>query len=304
MSLPADGLAVLPSRAPRAADLFAPRYRTLTLGLVLTITLVAFEALATGTIMPLVAGDLGGFEYYGWTFSAFFLGNLIGIVVTGGLLDRGSIVRPFAAGLILFAIGLTLGGLAPSMPVFVAARFLQGLGAGAVNPTSYVAIGRSIPESLRPRMFAMLSTAWVVPGLMGPAIAGIVADAFHWRAVFLGLLPLLAASGALAILALRSVPGPTASEHEVTASTSRRLAEGAPHGGRGGPPRRVPHELAAAPAHRRRVAGSRDAGARVPVAHPEGDPPRRRRAAGGGVPARAPHVLVLRRGRVCAAAAA
>ena len=223
MSLPADGVAVLPSRAPRAADLFAPRYRTLTLGLVLTITLVAFEALATGTIMPLVAGDLGGFEYYGWTFSAFFLGNLIGIVVTGGLLDRGSIVRPFAAGLILFAIGLTLGGLAPSMPVFVAARFLQGLGAGAVNPTSYVAIGRSIPESLRPRMFAMLSTAWVVPGLMGPAIAGIVADAFHWRAVFLGLLPLLAASGGLAILALRSVPGPTASEHEVTASTSRRL---------------------------------------------------------------------------------
>ena len=62
MSLPADGVAVLPSRAPRAADLFAPRYRTLTLGLVLTITLVAFEALATGTIMPLVAGDLGGFE--------------------------------------------------------------------------------------------------------------------------------------------------------------------------------------------------------------------------------------------------
>ena len=109
------------------------------------------------------------------------------------------------------------------MPVFVAARFLQGLGAGAVNPTSYVAIGRSIPELLRPRMFAMLSTAWVVPGLMGPAIAGIVADAFHWRAVFLGLLPLLAASGGLAILALRSVPGPTASEHEVTASTSRRL---------------------------------------------------------------------------------
>ena len=75
VSLPADGLAVLPSRAPRAADLFAPRYRTLTLGLVLTITLVAFEALATGTIMPLVAGDLGGFEYYGWTFSAFFLGT-------------------------------------------------------------------------------------------------------------------------------------------------------------------------------------------------------------------------------------
>ena len=223
MSLSADGVAVLPSRAPRTSDLFAPRYRALTIGLVATITLVAFEALATATILPLVAGDLGGVELYGWTFSAFFLGNLIGIVITGGLLDRGSVVRPFAAGLALFAIGLALGGLAPSMPVLVAARFLQGLGGGAVSPTAYVAIGRSLPESLRPRMFAMLSTAWVVPGLIGPAIAGIVADAVHWRAVFLGLLPLLIASGGLAIVALRNVPAATPAEHDVGASATRRL---------------------------------------------------------------------------------
>ena len=99
------------------------------------------------------------------------------------------------------------------MPVFVAARFLQGLGAGAVNPTSYVAIGRSIPELLRPRMFAMLSTAWVVPGLMGPAIAGIVADAFRWRAAFLGLPPLLAARARRRPSPVADVPGPDASEH-------------------------------------------------------------------------------------------
>ena len=68
----------------------------------------------------------------------------------------------------LFAIGLLIGGLAPSMPILVGARFIQGLGAGTIPPIAYVAIGRSLPESLRPRMFATLSTAWVLPGRHRP----------------------------------------------------------------------------------------------------------------------------------------
>ena len=135
--------------------------RALTIGLILTITLVAFEALAVSTVMPIVAAELGGFELYGWVFSAFFLGSLIGIVVVGGLIDRGGLAVPFVGGLGLFAVGLLIGGLAPSMPVLVAARLIQGLGAGAIQPIAYVAIGRTLPESLRPRMFATLSTAWV-----------------------------------------------------------------------------------------------------------------------------------------------
>ena len=102
--------------------------RALTIGLILTITLVAFEALAVSTVMPIVAAELGGFELYGWVFSAFFLGSLIGIVVVGGLIDRGGLAVPFVAGLGLFAAGLLIGGLAPSMPVLVAARLIQEIG--------------------------------------------------------------------------------------------------------------------------------------------------------------------------------
>lgn len=219
MTAPGERIA----RSPRTSDLFASTRRGLTIGLVLTITLVAFEALATATILPLVKQDLGRIDLYGWTISAFFLGNLIGIVVSGGMLDRGPILRPFAAGLAIFALGLALAGLAPSMEILVAARFLQGLGGGVVGPSSYVAIGRSLPENLRSRMFALLSTAWVVPGLIGPAVAGVIGETVHWRAVFLGLLPFLAASGAVAILALRSVPGPAEEEHQAARSTARRL---------------------------------------------------------------------------------
>ena len=183
------------------------RWRGLTVGLVLNVTFVAFEALAVATIMPLVAEDLGDIALYGWVFSAFLLADLVGIVVAGELADRFGPAIPFGAGLALFAIGLLIGGLAPSMPVLVAARAVQGFGAGAIPAVAYVVIGRTYPDALRPRMFAILSTAWVVPGLAGPALAAFVADHIGWRSVFLGLLPLVIVAGALALRELRAVPG-------------------------------------------------------------------------------------------------
>ena len=191
----------------RTADLFAPGLRGLTIGLIATITLVALESLAIGTVMPIVADELGNLELYGWVYSAFFLGNLIGTVLAGTALDRQPLHRPFAVGLVLFAGGLLIGGLAPTMQVLIVARFIQGLGGGAVAPTAYVAIGRCLPEALQPRMFAMLSTAWVVPGIIGPSLAAVVGTVAGWRWVFLGLLPLLLVAGGLSLYALRHVQG-------------------------------------------------------------------------------------------------
>jgi MFS family permease len=192
---------------------------------VLTITLVAFEALAVSTVMPIVADELHGIELYGWVFTAFMLGSLIGIVLVGGLIDRRGLGAPFAVGIGLFAIGLIVGGLAPSMPVLVAARFVQGLGAGTVPPIAYVAIGRSLPEHLRPRMFATLSTAWVLPGVLGPALAGIVGETFGWRWVFLGLLPLIVFSSAIAFPAVRKIgPDPTDAANAATLRERAPLA--------------------------------------------------------------------------------
>jgi|HubBroStandDraft_2_1064218.scaffolds.fasta_scaffold19557_3 MFS family permease len=182
--------------------LWSPQRRALTLGLVLTITFVASEALAVVTIMPLVAHDLHGISLYGWVFSAFMLGSVIGIVAAGRQADRFGPARPFLAGLILFCAGLTIAGLAPTMLVLVAGRTLQGIGAGAVPAVAYVAIGRSLPERLRARMMAFMSTAWVIPGLVGPAVSAAVASLAGWRWVFLGLLPLVAVTGSLALPAL------------------------------------------------------------------------------------------------------
>jgi MFS family permease len=211
---------------PRSHDgLWAPGRRSLIVGLVLTITLVAFEALAVSTVMPIVARELNGIELYGWVFTAFMLGSLIGIVLVGGLIDRRGLGGPFAAGIALFAVGLIVGGLAPSMEVLVGARFVQGLGAGTVPPIAYVAIGRSLPEHLRPQMFATLSTAWILPGVVGPALAGIVGETLGWRWVFLGLLPLIVVSASIAFPAVRTIgPDPNDAPNAATLRDRAPLA--------------------------------------------------------------------------------
>lgn len=182
---------------------WGPTRRRLSAGLVISVTLVAFEALAVGTVMPVVVRDLSGLALYGWAFSAFFLGNLVGIVFAGLQIDRHGPARPFGIGVALFAIGLVIGGFAPAMPVLVLGRAIQGFGGAAIPTVAFVSIGRSYPESHRPQMFATMSTAWVVPGLIGPGVAGLVADHLTWRLVLLGLVPFVLAGGALVLPALR-----------------------------------------------------------------------------------------------------
>ncbi|MGH2533179.1 MAG: MFS transporter [Thermomicrobiales bacterium] len=186
---------------------WSPAYRLMTVGLLTTIVGSAFEALAVATILPATAGELGGLSLYGWVFSAYVLANMVGIVVASGEADRFGPARPFVAGVVLFVAGLLIGGLAPTMLVLILGRVVQGLGGGFISSVVYVAVGRGYPPAAKPRMLALLSSAWVVPGLMGPAVAGLIADHIGWRWVFLGLIPFPIIAVFMSLPALRRVPG-------------------------------------------------------------------------------------------------
>ncbi len=209
----------------------------MTVGLVLIVTLVAFEALAVSTAMPAVEEDLGGLRIYGWAFSGFLLASLIGITWAGVASDAGGVVRPFTIGLVLLAVGLAISAVAPSMWVVVAGRFVQGLGAGMIPAIVYVVIARAYDEQQRPRLFALMSSAWVIPGLAGPGVAGAVAEFAHWRLVFAGLLPLLAIAAVMVIPAMRGVPagepaaGPDRAPHAVPRAVQLAIGAGLVLGG-------------------------------------------------------------------------
>ena len=176
----------------------APDRRLLTAGLIGLVTAAAFEGMAVPTVLPAMVRELGGLDLYGWAFSAFWLTNIIGITLAGSDADRQGPARSLIVGTILFAAGMVVSGLADGMPAVIAGRAIQGFGSGAVGSVVYAAIARAYAPSARPRMIALVSSAWVVPGLIGPALAGYVADAVSWRWVFLGIvIPVLVMGAAV-----------------------------------------------------------------------------------------------------------
>ncbi|MCL2550738.1 MAG: MFS transporter [Actinomycetia bacterium] len=162
-------------------------YRALTLGIVSVVLMIAFEATAVGTAMPIAARDLDGLGLYAYAFSGFFTTSLLAMVVSGQWCDRGGPLPPLAAGIGGFAAGLVISGTAQSMGVFVLGRAVQGLGGGLVIVALYVVVGRAYPERLRPAVMAAFSASWVVPSIVGPLVSGTVTEQLGWRWVFLAI---------------------------------------------------------------------------------------------------------------------
>jgi MFS family permease len=175
------------------------------------VTIVAFQAMGVSTALPAVARDLGGLDAYGWAFSAFLLAGIVGMVGAGQIADARGPVEPFMLAVLGFAGGSVLAAVAGSWGMLIAGRALQGLGDGATIALVYVSVARAYPPRLYGQVMGLLSTAWVLPSLLGPGLAGLVAEHIGWRWVFLMLLPLLPVAFALALPGLRGL-APRAAE--------------------------------------------------------------------------------------------
>ncbi|MDQ3855612.1 MAG: MFS transporter, partial [Chloroflexota bacterium] len=202
------------------------QHRGLTLGIVMAITMVAFEGLALATVMPAIATDLQGLSLYGWIGSAFLLSQLVGSVWAGRAVDQRGLATPFLVSLVVFGAGLLVASFAPNMPVLLLGRALQGLGAGVLGNCVYTSINLGYEDALRPRMLAVISTAFVLPGMVGPYAAGLLAERLTWRSVFWALIPFLLAAGCLTFPAYRKLPSGGAAGNGGQLRTALLLASG------------------------------------------------------------------------------
>ncbi len=159
----------------------------LTIGLLLAVSIGALESLTVLSVMPQVARDLDGLDLYGWVFAGFFVSSAIAIPVAARVIDASGLRWPFAAGLALFGGGLLAAGFAPTMPVLVAARVLQGTGAGTLAAVTYASVVVVYAPHDRARILALFSSAWLVPSFVGPVLGGLIATLFGWRWAFLAL---------------------------------------------------------------------------------------------------------------------
>lgn len=190
-----------PENVTEPASIWDTRHRSLTIGTILAVTIIALQGIAVATMAPLLADDLGGRAVYGWIFSSFILPQIVGTVLAGQEVDRRPPAQVFLLNLVLLAIGCAISASAPSILVFFAGRALQGFGSGGVFACVYATVGAVYDDRLRPSMLATISTAFVVPSLLGPVVAGFIAEDYSWRLVFVGFLPLIA------IIAPLTLPG-------------------------------------------------------------------------------------------------
>ena len=159
------------------------------------------------TILPSVVRDIGGIDYYAWNTTLFVAASILGSALSARLLARTGPRGAYISASLVFAAGALICGLAPSMPVMLLGRFIQGLGGGFLFALSYAMIRLVFDESLWPRAMALISGMWGVATLVGPALGGIFAGVGVWRAAFWSLIPVAAL---FALLAATVLPGRSA----------------------------------------------------------------------------------------------
>ncbi|MFJ4171839.1 MFS transporter [Paenarthrobacter sp. NPDC089714] len=180
-------------------------YLLATVGTCALVFLSAFESLAVTTVMPVVSRDLDGASLYALAFAGPLATGVMGMVGAGNWSDRRGPRAPLYASVGLFVVGLLIAGMAGTMPMLVLGRLVQGLGGGAMTVALYVLVARIYPPALHAKIFAAFAASWVVPSLVGPFAAGVVAQLTSWHWVFLGVVGLVIPALAMVVPAMRGL---------------------------------------------------------------------------------------------------
>jgi MFS family permease len=171
--------------------------------------MVAIEATIVSTAMPQIVGQLGGLPLYSWVFSAFLLTQTATTVVFGKLADLIGRKKVMIVGIAAFLFGSILCGFAWSMPSLIVFRLVQGIGAGAVQPTAMTIVGDLYSAHERAKIQGWLASVWALSAVLGPLVGALIIQYVSWAWIFWMNLPIgaLAVAGFWAYLHEKGVRG-------------------------------------------------------------------------------------------------
>ncbi|MBE0148440.1 MFS transporter, partial [Serratia fonticola] len=175
----------------RWSDLFSGKNAASAIALSLGVALHAINILVATTILPSVVQDIGGLDLYAWNTTLFVVASILGSALSARLLSGYGARSAYLVASLFFIVGAMLCALAPSMPVMLIGRTVQGFGGGLIFALSYAMINLVFEQKLWPRAMALISAMWGIATLVGPAVGGIFAELNAWRWAFGILLPIM-----------------------------------------------------------------------------------------------------------------
>jgi MFS family permease len=150
----------------------------------LGILLHATNETMVATITPAMVGDLSGVELLGWSFAVYEIGAISAGAAAGRMTSYVSLRTNMMAAALIYSLGALICALAPSMPVFLAGRLVEGLGGGALVSLAFVSVQKLFPKAIWPQLFGVMSAIWGVAAFSGPLLGALISQYLSWRWAF------------------------------------------------------------------------------------------------------------------------